>query len=94
MIVLTFVVHNGRPSYIDVGFKIWVFVKQIRVYSYYVYIFFYLNSQWLKIDCRYFFVSAACILLALSNIKCNMNFHLIKQIGYCYDESMLASNLL
>jgi hypothetical protein len=29
---------------------------------------------------------ATSIFLALSNIKCNMNFYLIKQIGYCYDE--------
>jgi hypothetical protein len=93
MIVSTFVMHNGRPSYIDVGFKIWVYAKQIRVYFYYVYCF-YLNGQWLKIDCRYLFIFATCILLALSNIKCNMNFHLIKQIGYCYDEFRLASNLV
>jgi hypothetical protein len=84
MIVSTFVVHNGRPSYIMEG---QVTLMLVSKFGYLqnksecisiMYIFFYLNGQWLKIDCCYLFVFATCILLALSNIKCNMNFHLIK----------------
>jgi hypothetical protein len=85
-----FVLHNGRPGYTNVGFIIWVFVKQIRVYSYYVYIYC-LNGSGLEIDYRYLSVVATYILLAISNIKCNKNFHLIKQVGCCYDELIVTN---